>query len=63
VELLEVMEEVMSYKSKVTFDLPRPGDIYRSVGSSERASAILGFQATTSLVDGLTQTAAWLKGS
>lgn len=41
---------------------PRAGDIARSVGSPERARAVLGVQATVTLRDGLRETAAALAG-
>jgi nucleoside-diphosphate-sugar epimerase len=39
---------------------PRPGDIYRSVGDPRKAHELLGFQAGTSLAEGLAQTVQWM---
>ncbi len=43
--------------------LPRhaPGDIYRSVGSPQKARDVLGFHAEVSLVDGLKETIDWMR--
>jgi hypothetical protein len=35
------------------FAMPRAGDVYRSVGSPQKAADIIGFRADVSLVDGL----------
>jgi nucleoside-diphosphate-sugar epimerase len=60
-DLLEEMSEVSPHQPRVRFDPPRPGDIYRSAGSPEKAAAALGFRAETSLSDGLAQTIEWMK--
>lgn len=60
-DLLEEMSEVSPRQPLVRFDPPRPGDIYRSAGSPEKAADVLGFRAETSLTDGLTQTIEWMK--
>ena len=39
----------------------RPGDIYRSVGSPQKATAVLGFSAQSSLADGLKAVVDWMK--
>jgi UDP-glucose 4-epimerase len=62
-DLLEELSEVSPLQPKVRFEAPRPGDIYRSVGSPARVAASLGFRAQTSLADGLAQTVAWMKGN
>ena len=60
-DLLEELSEVSPHQPEVRFEAPRPGDIYRSVGSPAQAAAVFGFQAQTSLSDGLAQTVAWMK--
>jgi nucleoside-diphosphate-sugar epimerase len=40
---------------------PRPGDIYRSVGSPRRAAEVMGFRAQVSLVDGLKEVIDWMR--
>ena len=60
-DLLEELSEISSYQPEVLFNDPRPGDIYRSVGSPEKASRALGFRAETLLAKGLLQTFEWMK--
>lgn len=59
-DLLEELSEVAPHSPEVRFDAPRSGDIYRSVGSPEKAAASLGFRAETSLAKGLAQTVEWM---
>jgi UDP-glucose 4-epimerase len=61
-DLLEELSEVSPHQPEVRFEAPRPGDIYRSIGNPDKAAAILGFRAGTSLADGLAQTVEWMKG-
>jgi nucleoside-diphosphate-sugar epimerase len=60
-DLLETLSEVSTPLPEVRFAAPRPGDIYRSVGNPEKAASILGFRASTSLVNGLVHTVEWMK--
>jgi UDP-glucose 4-epimerase len=60
-DLLEELSEVSSRQPEVRFGPPRPGDIYRSVGSPEKAMRLLGFRAETSLAIGLQQTVNWMR--
>ena len=59
-DLLEELSGVAPHSTEVRFDAPRSGDIYRSVGSPEKAAASLGFLAETSLAKGLAQTVEWM---
>lgn len=59
-DLLEELSEISPVPPQVLFDAPRSGDIYRSVGSPEKAAASLGFRAETSLAKGLAQTIDWM---
>ena len=43
------------------FAAPRPGDIYRSVGSPQKAVDVMGFRAQVSLADGLKETIDWMR--
>jgi UDP-glucose 4-epimerase len=61
IDLMEQFSELSPRQPEVRFEPPRPGDIYRSVGSPEKAARVLGFQAGTSLVEGLDQTVKWMK--
>jgi UDP-glucose 4-epimerase len=61
--LLDLMEELSGIaprQPEVRFEAPRPGDIYRSVGSPEKAGRLLGFQSRTSLAEGLQKTVEWM---
>jgi UDP-glucose 4-epimerase len=60
-DLLETLSEVSTHQPEVRFEAPRPGDIYRSKGNPDKAAAILGFRAGTSLANGLAQTMEWMK--
>jgi nucleoside-diphosphate-sugar epimerase len=60
IDLLEELSEIAPRPPKVRFDAPRNGDIYRSVGSPEKAALALGFRAETSLAKGLAQTVEWM---
>ena len=60
-DLLEVMYELVPNVPPPQFAAPRPGDIYRSVGSPQKAAEVLGFRAEGSLVDGLKETVDWMR--
>jgi len=55
-DLLDVMYELLPNAPLHEFAEPRPGDIYRSVGSPQKAADVMGFRARVSLVDGLKET-------
>ncbi|MGA2505261.1 MAG: SDR family oxidoreductase [Anaerolineales bacterium] len=59
-DLLEKLSEIAPHPPEVCFDAPRSGDIYRSVGSPDKAATLLGFRAETSLAEGLAQTVDWM---
>jgi UDP-glucose 4-epimerase len=60
-DLLDVMYELVPNSPPPQFVASRPGDIYRSVGSPQKARDILGFQAEVPLVDGLKETLEWMR--
>lgn len=60
-DLLEELSEISPRQPQVCFKASRPGDIYRSLGSPDKAAVLLGFRAETSLADGLAQTIEWMK--
>jgi UDP-glucose 4-epimerase len=61
-DLLEELSELSPRQPEVRFDPPRPGDIFRSLGSPEKARQAFGFQASTSLKVGLEKTIRWMQG-
>ena len=60
-DLLDVMYELVPDSPAPQFAAPRAGDIYRSVGSPQKAADIMGFRAEVSLVDGLKETLDWMR--
>ena len=60
-DLLDIMYELIPNVPPPQFDAPRAGDLYRSVGSPQKARDILGFHAEVSLVDGLKETIDWMR--
>jgi UDP-N-acetylglucosamine/UDP-N-acetyl-alpha-D-glucosaminouronate 4-epimerase len=61
-DLLEVLYDLFPDAPETVFAEPRPGDIYRSVGSPEYTAQTIGFQAEVSLEEGLKETVAWMQG-
>ena len=62
-DLLENLSTIYNRKIEPDFREVRAGDIYRSLGDPGKAREILGFAPITSIVDGLDETAAWMRGS
>ncbi len=60
-DLLDVMYELLPTAPTHTVAAARPGDIYRSVGSPQKAADVLGFRAEVSLVDGLKEVIDWMR--
>ncbi len=60
-DLLDVMYELIPNAPPPQFAAPRPGDVYRSVGSSQKAKDLMGFQSEVALVDGLKETIDWMR--
>jgi len=60
-DLLDVMYELLPNAPTHEFAAPRSGDIYRSVGSSQKAAEVMGFRAQVSLADGLQEVIDWMR--
>lgn len=60
-DLLDVMDELIPNHLQREFTAPRPGDIYRSVGSPQKAADVMGFRAQVSLADGLKEVIDWMR--
>jgi len=60
-DLLDELSELAPNQPQACFVEPRPGDIYRSLGSPAKALKAFGFQAQTSLGEGLHQTINWMQ--
>jgi UDP-glucose 4-epimerase len=61
-DLLEVILDLFPNAPAPEFAAPRAGDIYRSVGSPQKAKSMLGFQAQVSLEDGLKEAVERMRG-
>jgi UDP-glucose 4-epimerase len=61
-DLLEVLYDLFPNAPQPEFAAPRAGDLYRSVGSPQKAKDVMGFQAQVSLADGLKETVEWMRG-
>jgi UDP-N-acetylglucosamine/UDP-N-acetyl-alpha-D-glucosaminouronate 4-epimerase len=60
-DLLAVLEELFPGAPKPVFTEPRAGDIYRSIGSPQKAADTMGFHTEVKLVDGLKETVEWMR--
>ncbi len=60
-DLVESLAEIFPDAPQPVFGPPRAGDIYRSVGSAQKAKETFGFEAQTNLFDGMRMTAEWMK--
>jgi len=62
-DLLDVLYQLFPDAPKPEFAAPRAGDIYRSVGSPQKALKIMDFRAQVSLADGLKETVDWMSAN
>lgn len=62
-DLLDVMYELLPNAPRHEHAAPRAGDIYRSVGSPQKAADVMGFRAQVSLADGLYEVIEWMRKS
>jgi nucleoside-diphosphate-sugar epimerase len=60
-DLLDVMYELLPNAPVHVHASPRAGDIYRSVGSPQKAADEMGYRAQVSLVDGLKEVIDWMR--
>ena len=60
-DLLEVLYDLFPNAPQHEFVPPRAGDIYRSVGSPQKAANDIGFRTQVSLADGLSETVEWMR--
>ncbi len=61
-DLLEVLFDLFPNFQPPVFAAPRAGDIYRSIGSPQKAADVMGFRARVSLADGLKEAVEWMRG-
>lgn len=62
-DLLDVLYEFFPNAPKHVHAEPRAGDIYRSLGTSQKAMDMLGFQPQVSLVDGIKEAVEEMRNS
>ena len=60
-DLLNVLYQLFPEAPKPEFAAPRAGDIYRSVGSPQKAAQLIDFRAEVPLADGLKETVDWMR--
>ncbi|MEW6716295.1 MAG: SDR family oxidoreductase [Chloroflexota bacterium] len=60
-DLISILGEFIPVVPQPVFEVPRPGDIFRSLGDPSRAAHVLNFRAEISLRDGLAQTLEWMR--
>jgi UDP-glucose 4-epimerase len=62
-DLLDVLYAMFPNAPKHEFAPPRAGDLYRSIGSPQKALDVMGFKAQVSLEDGLKETVEWMRNN
>lgn len=60
-ELYDAIAAITGYSASPSFEAPKAGDIYRSVTDPAKARAALGWEAWTSLEEGLRRTVDWYR--
>jgi nucleoside-diphosphate-sugar epimerase len=60
-DLLDALDLIFPGAPKPVFSEPRPGDIFRSFGSPQKAAELIGFRAQVGLVEGLKETVQWMR--
>jgi UDP-glucose 4-epimerase len=60
-DLLDVLYALFSESPKPEFAEPRAGDIYRSVGSPQKALDVMEYKAQVSLEEGLKEAVEWMR--
>jgi len=61
-DLLEVLFDLFPNVCEPAFTAPRAGDLYRSIGSPQKALDVMGFKAQVSLDEGLKEVVEWMRG-
>ncbi len=61
-DLVQVLQGLFPEAPAPVFAGPRPGDIYRSIGSPHKAAELMGFRAEVTLEEGLRESVEWMRG-
>ena len=62
IDLVEVLQDLFPSAPAPVFAEPRAGDIYRSIGSPQKAADLIGFRAEVTLDQGLKEAVEWMRG-
>jgi len=62
IDLVEVLQDLFPSAPAPTFAPVRSGDIYRSIGSPQKAADLIGFRAEVTLDQGLKEAVEWMRG-
>lgn len=60
---VELIQELTDYKGRIKYDAAKPTTIKKRSVCTDKAKAILGFEATTDFKDGLKRTIDWYRGT
>jgi UDP-glucose 4-epimerase len=60
-ELVAILNDICKTNLRPEHTAPRPGDVLHSLADITLAQEVLGYKATTSLEEGLSQTVAWYR--
>lgn len=63
IDLVEVLQDLFPSAPAPIFAEPRAGDIYRSIGSPQKAADLIGFRAEVTLDQGLKEAVEWMRNS
>jgi len=61
IDLIEVLQDLFPSAPAPVFAEPRAGDIYRSIGSPQKAADLIGFRAQVTLDEGLKESVEWMR--
>lgn len=61
IDLVEVLQDLFPSAPAPTFAPVRSGDIYRSIGSPQKAADLIGFRAEVTLDQGLKEAVEWMR--
>jgi nucleoside-diphosphate-sugar epimerase len=60
-DLVEILQDLFPAAAQPVFAEARAGDIYRSIGSPQKAADLLGFRAQVTLEEGLKEAVEWMR--
>lgn len=60
-DLVKIINKLMTKSLKPVFDKPRPGDVFKSLSDISQARKLLGYKAKIDFQEGLRRTIAWFQ--